>query len=131
MVRRSTPQRKVDATAFPIVVRVLVPGNGFSSFGPENDIWQWLRREIGGGNYAETGHRSMLGDAVAFNFRAMEDAVAFLDQFPMLVLADDTMSVVYSSHMRPLARETPTPCAISTPRPDPRLPCASCSRRCP
>jgi putative SOS response-associated peptidase YedK len=109
MSRRITPQAKIDRTAFPVTVRVLVPETGLSALGKDNSPWDWLHRNIGLTEYAETSRLALLGHATELHFRCLEDAVAFTDRFPMLVLADDTMSEVYSSHLLPFGRQELAP----------------------
>lgn len=104
MTRRTPPQRLKDAEAWPLTVRIRVPPQGFSSLGRDNDPWTWLRLNIGLSEYAETPALSAMGDAVAFHFRCMEDAQAFLGRFPMFELADGTLSPVYSSPHLPFGR---------------------------
>jgi putative SOS response-associated peptidase YedK len=102
MTRRSTPQAKTDAAAFPVQVRVVVPEFGFGRL--YNDIDAWLVRELGRGEFGHVATSSLLHDAVAFLFRCTSDADAFMRAFPSLVLADGTMSIVYSSPHMPFGR---------------------------
>ena len=62
MVRRSTPQKKIDELAFPMRVRFAVPERGF---GMRLDaIHAWLRTEVGTGFYAVYSSRSLATDAL-------------------------------------------------------------------
>lgn len=76
---------------------MLIPEGGLYSLGSQNDVWTWLHRQFGAANVADTPHRAWLGDAMSIHFRCIEDALAFQERFPMLALADDTMSELYSS----------------------------------
>jgi putative SOS response-associated peptidase YedK len=105
VVRRSAIRFKGEREAWPIVVRLLVPDRGTAAvYGHGNDVWDWLLREIGRTEHAQTPHACSLGDAMAIHFRCIEDAVAFLDRFPELVLADDTMRDTYHSPDLPNGR---------------------------
>lgn len=97
MSRRSTPQAKTDEQAFPVRVRVLTPQSGFFKLGSDNDVWNWLRRSLGLGNFATASRRTSFGDAMEVHFRCLEDATAFLERFPELALADGTMSEINTS----------------------------------
>ena len=91
MVRRTPPQAKTDDWAFPVRVKVIVPagGLGIELFRAHD----WLRKEIGRGNYAchSAGH------AAAFYFRSTEAARRFLAEFSIFELADGTRSPGYTS----------------------------------
>jgi putative SOS response-associated peptidase YedK len=104
MTRRSTPQWKIDKEAFPVTIRVLWPEFGFSGWGIENYPDDWLRVQVGPGQYATTPHSGILGDGTAFHFRTLEDANRFAARFPQIVLADATMSVTYTSPAVPFGR---------------------------
>ncbi len=105
MTRRSAPQSKVDTGAFPITLRVLVPERGFASFGMDNDPFTWLQSNVGAGEFANWLHYCSLGDAVELHFREPAPMLAFLERFPMLVLADATMSPFYKSPAVPFGRK--------------------------
>lgn len=101
MSRRSTPQSKVDDRAFPIRVKVAVPGTGL---GPRlNAYHQWLGAELGPGEYAQHATTATGTDATAFYFREIETARAFLAAFPDIVLADGTLQVGYTSPVQSAA----------------------------
>ncbi|MGB3313375.1 MAG: SOS response-associated peptidase family protein [Albidovulum sp.] len=102
MSRRTSPQYKTDDRAFPVRIKVLIPEFGLSTL--SEDPWRWLDSEIGRGEYATTGARCFIGDAMVLYFRCLEDAGRFMDAFP-LPLADDTMASVYSSPALPFGRE--------------------------
>lgn len=104
MNRRSTPQWKIDKHAWPVTLRVLVPDNGYSSLGVQNDPREWLRKNIGLTECATTPHRSGIGDGTEYHFRCLDDALAFRARFPQLVMADGTMSATYSSPHLPFGR---------------------------
>jgi putative SOS response-associated peptidase YedK len=105
MSRRSTPQWKIDKHAFPVSVRVLVPEDGFSSWGAQNHPERWLLVTLGLGQFATTPHESVMGAGVEFHFRALADAQGFLERFPQIVLADATMAVSYRSPAVPFGRK--------------------------
>ncbi|WP_276946632.1 SOS response-associated peptidase [Haematobacter massiliensis] len=102
MTRRTPPQWKTDFRAWPVTVRVLVPPGGLSR---QNDIWPWLRSEIGNTEHATTSYLPPGRiDVVEVHFRAIDDAQAFCARFPGLVLADGTENVTYSSPALPFGR---------------------------
>ena len=104
MSRRSTPQWKRDKTAWPVTLRVLLPEEGYLAFGAGIDPREWLRLTLGLTEFATTPHRSIMGEGVEFHFRCLDDAAAFREQFPQLVLADCTMSPTYYSPHLPFGR---------------------------
>lgn len=95
MIQRTPPQKERDERSWPVRVRVLLTDdNRDSVMGRMPD---WLRENMGLSGFAWHGSRSVFGNAVALYFRCVEDAAATLAAFPQLVLADDTMSAVYTS----------------------------------
>ncbi len=67
MVRRSTPQKKIDELAFPVRIKFAVPERGF---GMRLDaIHSWLKKEVGWGFYAVYTSRGLATDALAVYFR--------------------------------------------------------------
>ena len=103
MVRRSTPQKKLDERAFPVRVRIATPDNGF---GVELDaVYRWLSAEIGGGQYAVHSSSGIACDAVGFHFRDLECATHFLRAFPGLKLADGVDSICFTSPAQSLLWE--------------------------
>ena len=104
MTRRSTPQKRIDDDAFPVRVKVLVPECGFDRRMP--DLYAWLDREVGRGNYAlHAGSTVGLArNVAAFYFRAADPAHRFTAVFPDVVLADGTESPVYRSPYLPDGR---------------------------
>ena len=103
MVRRSTPQKKLDEQAFPVRVRIATPQNGF---GVELDaVYRWLNTEIGGGHYAVHSSSGIACDAVGFHFRDLECATHFLRAFPGLKLADGVDSICFTSPAQSLLWE--------------------------
>jgi len=88
MDRRSPPQKKLDDRAYPVRVHVRVPERGFENL--LLDMHRWLDTEVGRGNFAAHGAGTGLTDAVAWYFRTIEEAQAFVARFPMLELADGT-----------------------------------------
>lgn len=108
MVRRSTPQHKIDDAAFPIRVKVYAPDRGYGGFGNLlNDMVFWLQDNLPKGDFAQYHGRSRgVRESTGFYFRTLEDARRFLDAFPALELADDTTSPSYTSPVLPFGRRT-------------------------
>ncbi len=104
MVQRSPRQKDVDDRAFPIRVKVKVPPNGLGT--EMSRIMAWLRDEIGWHECAQHPAPSIGGNAIGFHFRCIEDAVRFLDGFPLLQLADHSTSRAYTSPLLPRGRGT-------------------------
>lgn len=102
MTRRRPAQRDIDDKAFPIRVKVRVPPSGLGII--IADLELWLAAEVFPGEYAHHHSQTLGGDAMAFYFRRMKDAGRFLDAFPMLELADGTISPAYSSPLFPRGR---------------------------
>ena len=95
MVRRSTPQKKIDELAFPVRVRFAVPERGF---GMRLDaIHAWLSTEVGMGFYAVYSSRGLATDALGIYLRDIESARALITAFPDLILADGTECRGYTS----------------------------------
>lgn len=105
MVRRSTPQAKIDERAFPVRIFLPVPPRGFGTM--LNDMHRWLGEHTGRGNYAlhGAGTLSSFPDSVAIYVRHPRDAVALLDAFPSLTLADGTERPGYTSPTFPFGRK--------------------------
>ena len=82
LTRRSTPQKRIDDDAFPVRVKVLVPECGFDRRMPE--MYAWLDREVGRGDYALHGGSTvgLARNVAAFYFRAAEPAHRFVAAFP-------------------------------------------------
>lgn len=95
MARRSTPQSRIDKAAFPVRLRLEVPRNGMGL--TLNEIYRWLRDEVGAGNYAVHSSAALGGDGLGIYLRDVECARAFAARFHDLPLADGTLSVAYSS----------------------------------
>lgn len=96
MTRRSTPQAKIDDSAFPVRVMICVPPLGFGRM--SDAVYHWLDTHVGRGNYAwHGGGRGGVGDRVALYFREPEAAGACLSAFPDLRLADGTRLPSYTS----------------------------------
>ena len=103
MVRRSTLQGKIDDRAFPVRVKIAVPGGGLGNV--LNDMIYWLQDNLGPGNFAQHSAGSVgLRDAAGFYFRNLEDAQRFMGTFPTAELADGTMSPGYTSPALPHGR---------------------------
>ena len=95
MVRRSTPQKKIDERAFPVRIRVLVPPSGLGQ--QLNHVHDWLHAEIGRGQFAVHSCSGIGADAVGIYLRDIEGARFLLEAFPTLELQDGTDSPHYSS----------------------------------
>ena len=103
MVRRTAPRAESERNARPVVVRVLVPELGLGR--TYKAVYQWLGENLGKGEFWHGPHTCALGEGMAFHFRTVEHASAFLAHFPELVLADGTMARSYSSPDLPFGRE--------------------------
>jgi hypothetical protein len=102
MERRGPPQKRIDDHAFPVRVKVLVPGRGFENL--LLGIHRWLDAKVGRGNYATHGAAAAGGDATAWYFRTVEEAQGFIAAFPTLELADGTELPTYQSPYLPFGR---------------------------
>lgn len=106
MSRRSIPQAKIDEAAWPVRIRIVVPGLGL---GRQLDkIYAWLDQHVGRSEYAmhPDGGIVMCGerlDRLAIYLRHPGDAAALMDAIP-LSLADGTMAETYSSPSLPFGR---------------------------
>ena len=86
MSRHTSPNKRRVDDAFPIRVKVKVPTNGFGNV--LHDMHVWLRDNMGKGRTANQSSTGIYCEAMAFYFRDIADAMAFLDAFPLLELAD-------------------------------------------
>src|SRR4051812_12872411 len=102
MERRSPPQKRTDDHAFPVRVKVRVPGRGFENLLLE--MHSWLDAAVGRDSYAVHGAAATGVDATAWYFRRVEDAQGFVAAFPMLELADGTGLPTYQSPALPFGR---------------------------
>ena len=107
MSRRSTPQSKIDDTAFPVRLRVVVPEYGF---GPQlSAIHSWLDTTLGRGNFAHHGGGRAIAQqgtveyTTLFYFRTAHAAAAFADAFDV-TLCDGTEAESYRSPALPFGR---------------------------
>ena len=98
MVRRSTPQNKIDDRAFPIRVLIRVPRFGFGQ--QYDEIHAWLKNEVGSGAFAHHSFFRPGINASAFYFRHLSDAQRFQAAFPSLELADGVAAPSYTSPYR-------------------------------
>ena len=80
MERRSPPQKRIDDHAFPVRVKVRVPGRGFENLLLE--MHRWLDAELGRGSFAVHGAAATGADATAWYFRTVEEAQAFVGRLP-------------------------------------------------
>ena len=94
MPHRSISTRALDEAAFPVRLKLHVPPHGFGH--ALIDILQWLRREVGDGNFARHEAETLEEEALAIHFRRLEDAATFMSAFPELQLADGTTSRLYA-----------------------------------
>lgn len=95
MVRRSTPQKKIDEIAFPIRVRFRIPEGGLGR--RLDHLHRWLGNEIGPGEYAVHSSAGLAADGLGVYLRDAEGARDVVQAFPDLELADGTQGHVYSS----------------------------------
>ena len=79
MSRRSTAQKKLDESRYPVRVRVAVPPDGFGATLDEMHVW--LRQEVGLYRYASHGASAPGQDAVAYYFHDTETADRFVREF--------------------------------------------------
>lgn len=103
MIQRTPPQKVRDERAWPVRVRFLLPDGTVERFRTLRRLDEWLATSFGLAGFAQAPTVSLLGDAAALYFRCVEDAAATFAAFPQLVLADDTMSSVYTSPRVPTA----------------------------
>lgn len=96
MVRRSTPQAKIDDHAFPIRAFFRIPEHGFGkAMAP---MHQWLDQHVGRSDYAwHSGGSQTSVDSVALYFRAPGPLQDFCARFPDLQLADGVGHPSYTS----------------------------------
>ena len=94
MPKRATPQHKIDDRAFPVRAQIFVPDGGFGIL--LTPILEWLDREVGRRSYAwHSGGLVMGRDVVALYVREPGQLSALLTAWPMLELADGTISPSY------------------------------------
>ena len=101
MARRSTPQKTIDDAAFPVRVKVAVPGHGLGR--QVLDIHRWFEATLVPGDFASHSATTTGGSAAAYYFRDVETARDFIATFPELVLADGTEASCYTSPSRNLS----------------------------
>lgn len=107
MVRRSTPQRKVDDRAFP--VRILFYEKDIAVVNYMR-IHDWLMAHIRRGDYAEHGGPDQANKTVGYYFRTTEDAHRFRSAFPDIELADRTdLDGYHSPYVVAGKRKFPSP----------------------
>ena len=104
MVRRSTPQKKIDERAFPVRIRILVPPSGLGQ--QLNHVHDWLHAEIGRGQFAVHSCSGIGADSIGIYLRDVEGARFLLEAFPGLELEDGTDSPHYSSPSQSLLWES-------------------------
>jgi hypothetical protein len=106
MSRRSTPQKKIDEAAFPVKVRLAVPGAGLGK--SMTTMYAWLTENVPKGDWAfhsdgQTVLRREHCDVAAVYFRDTGKADAFMRALE-LELADGTTDVTYTSPAFPFGR---------------------------
>ena len=75
-------------------VKIAVPGCGLGNLVVE--IADWLSERIDRNDYAQHADSGASGHAIAFYFRDVETALAFVRAFPQAELADGTRSRGYT-----------------------------------
>ena len=65
-----------------------------------DDCFNWLNDNVGSERFAQAATATLGSSATAFYFLCLEDALRFVDAFPMLELADVTVSPAHSSPVR-------------------------------
>ena len=90
MPQRSITHSEPANDAFPVQMHLLVPEQGFGKVLLE--ILRWLRREVGGDNFARRDASTFEREILAIHLRRPEDAAAFLAAFPKLELTDGPAS---------------------------------------
>lgn len=105
MVRRSTPQYKTDDLAFPIRIKIAVPGMGLGDL--YNEIHDWLRGNFSRWDYAVHSVSGIGGSAMGIYFSSFDQAQKFMIAFEGVELADGTRTQSYRQHgvSRPLPDE--------------------------
>lgn len=94
MPKRAPPQHKIDDRAFPVRAQIFVPRDGFGIL--MTPLHEWLDRELGCRSYAWHSGGSVMGrDVVAVYVREPDHLRALLSAWPMLELADGTISPFY------------------------------------
>ena len=95
MVRRSTQQKKIDESAFPVRVKFVIPDGGLGW--RLDDLHRWLQLEVGPGDYALHSTSGLAMDAIGIYLRDVECARALVHAFPDMTLADGTQQCIYTS----------------------------------
>jgi hypothetical protein len=106
MVRRSTPQHKIDDQAFPVRVKFAIPKDKGTWWPLSSRVTEWLKREFAPGDYSSRGGSGWNAghQVTAYYFRTVTDAQRFVDAFPEFELADGTMAAWYTSPELPFGR---------------------------
>lgn len=93
MAQHSIRQAKRDDLAFPVRVKIRVPGDGLGkSLDAMND---WLRANVPSPDYACHSAPGLACSTAAFYFRNVDTAHAFVRAFPAADLADGLASPAY------------------------------------
>lgn len=95
MSKRTRAQSITDDLAFPVRVKIAVPGSGLGT--TMDRMAAWLATELGPGRYACHGTQSIGTDAAALYFLSIGDAQRFAVAFPDAPLADGTRSKGYTA----------------------------------
>lgn len=85
MARHTYPLRRTDDLAYPIRVKVIVPGSGFGGLLDQMNEW---RQQHAPDSAHHPGQSNAASHSSAIYFRRIEEAEAFLAAFPILKLAD-------------------------------------------
>lgn len=98
MARHAIRQQQRDDLAFPVRVKVHVPPFGMGKV--LDAMHGWLQAELGPGQFACHNAPGIACDTVAFYFRNLRAARAFVGAFPDATLADGTLSPAYGSAVK-------------------------------
>ncbi len=77
--RAPSPKKKRCEREFPVRLRVKVPPEGFGK--QLDEMFSWLDREIGRGNYEQNSDTQVGQDATSFYFLSAGDALKFEKEF--------------------------------------------------
>ena len=92
MNRRARVQSKTDDLAYPVRVKVRVPGMGLGTLNTRLAIW--LNEELGKDRHATHSAQTLTGQGITIYFRTLEDTKRFVAAFPELEIANSVgMSV--------------------------------------
>lgn len=95
MAGHSIRQAKRDELAFPVRVKIRVPGEGLGK--TLDCMTDWLRLNVPSHDFACHSAPGLACSTAAFYFRNVETAQAFVSAFPDAGLADGLGSSAYSA----------------------------------